>query len=99
MVIVVVVCRRRRNKTTEERSAKNDNGAGAIELHQDGNFYDTVPETENTGSAELDNDDTHYSIIPADVYSSTGPVQPDEHNEYTALETSHYLAILPDDEC
>jgi len=96
VVIIVVVYRRRRNKTTKDKAAKNDNGAGSIELRQDDSFYDTVPEI--AGSLELEGDGTHYSTIPSDSYCSPGLVNPDE-NEYRPIETSHYLNILPDDEC
>ena len=90
IVVVAVACRRRRSKDGEQRDEnENDNdGAESIELNEDSGNYCTIP------AAEAENN--------ANEYCSTGPIEPDDNKEYSALgppptENAPYYLSLQND--
>jgi len=86
--IIVVVCRRRRSKDGEVSDGHSNKGAESIELNEDSGNYCTIP------AAEAENN--------ANEYCSTGPIEPDNNKEYSALGPSptenapYYLSLQND---
>jgi len=72
VIVMVVVCRKRHSKDGDVNNACDDNWAGSMEMDEDDMNYCTIPAAEAESNAN--------------EYCSTGPVQPPDNKEYSALE-------------